>query len=214
MSKLTRTEEKYLNVLYEIYSRCEQGGEFNISYVISKHRVSKRIGTILNQEKIIVNTGSRINPMYQWKSIKPNVNTARKIIEIMLKQNKNYIEKSQLQPYSPSLTKESVLAILEMREIKKYSWAKIAKKTRYSVAHVTNIYNAVKGSEKHLKRMGHYSQKAVNEAKQELNSTIVVPPRMLSNKVQENKPTMEHRVIEKPTQKSINILWGLINIKF
>ena len=217
MSNLTRIEEKYLKVLNEIHSRCQQGGEFKMRDILAQHRVDSNLSRVLLREKLVINVGGNKFPYYQWKTIRPNIYMVKELIQKKkdLEFSKDNVKRKITRKNQPTtLTKEVVLSIVKMKDVKHYSFEQIAEKIKFSSSYVARIYKAYHGSSEHLNKLGQNVECIVNEAKQELNSTIVVPPRMFPNKVQENKPTMEHRVIEKPTQKSINILWGLINIKF
>jgi len=157
MEKLTRVEQKYLNFLFDVEKRCKSGIEFTIRHVIIEHKINRSIGVILKEKGIIKKVGSQKKALYVWKTIRPNINMTKGILD----------------------------AIREYQR-------------------------------------GHESMRP---KKQQKTETIRVEPR-IHPKIESVKPQrggarigagrkrLSEEIKSLPTQKSVVILWGLINIKF
>lgn len=149
MNGLTKTEQKYLDLFFEIENRCKTLQQFTISEITDEYRATKVIGKVLQDKGIIKNVSSKRNPIYVWSTIRPNIKMVRAVLQVIRDdqnvRNANRPERKKSVPYQSKIKAKVV------------------------------------------------------EAKKQLE-TIKVAPRM-------------HPVVESK-QKSIVILWGLINIKF
>jgi hypothetical protein len=234
MKKLTSTEQKYLNFLFELKKECSEVEEFGLTEFLTKNKISHVVGTILIKKGIIQNINNKLYPRYIWKTITPNIHMARAIYQETQKyhnEKRNNApiltqEKPRKLIYAPELTLNKIETIIESRDVKNKSFSQIAKEVNYSQVHTGNIYHAAKGSDEHLKRMGYISNKVVLEYRKNINNqqkpTNQDAKTRMGAKINAAKQRNEtvrveprmHPKLEQKTQKSIVIFWGLINIKF
>jgi len=221
MKKITKTEQKYLNFLFELKKECVESEYFCLTAVLTKHKISHVVGTILIKKGIIQNINNKRQPRYMWKTIQPNIHMARAIYQ---ETKKYYISKRDNLPIltqenpqkkqklmnERELTLDKIETIIDLRDVKNKQFTEIAKEVNYSYVHLNRIYYAAKGSEIHLKRLGNISKKAVKEYRKKIKVSYSDKP----IDTVRAKPRVHPQVVQEQKQRSIVILWGLINIKF
>jgi len=211
MEKITKTEQKYLDMLFDIEQRCKNNELFTIREISSKYKVQRGFSKVMMKNGIMKDVGYPNNPKYIWTSIRPNIKMIRAILKEIRSNKKSYMEiKNNKSSYASKLSETTIENIIYLRDVKKKTFSEISKEVKYSNVHTANIYYAAKGSEIHLKRMGHMSKKAVMQYRKKIKVSYRDKP-IETVRV---KPRMHPQVVQEKKQRSIVILWGLINIKF
>jgi hypothetical protein len=99
MNKLTEVEQRYLTMLFDVEHRCKNSVQFTINDIVSEHRTSKAISVVLQEKGIIKNIGNKRKPFYVWKTIRPNINMARGILEVLREDQQ---KRNALRPKKPT----------------------------------------------------------------------------------------------------------------
>jgi hypothetical protein len=221
MNRLTKTEQKYLTFLNDVYTQCNTNGEFRFSDLTDKHRISRRVSSLLIKEGRVVNKSDGRSPIYVWNTIKPNIHMVKHIQESIRKENKVTTfyrgEKKKTHIWGGfDLNSGQICEIVQLRDVKKKPYSRIAKQFDFSVAHLSNIYHAAKGSKTHRERLNGNLKEAIDEFlnNEVITTQVKAKPIKATTKVETIKVAPRMHPVVDSKQRSVVILWGLINIKF
>ncbi len=88
MNKKTHTRgtrknapERYLKFLQELEQVTKTPVNFSMIELIKKHKISSSVRSVLIEAGII----EKVNGLYEWKSIKPNIKMASKVVSTVSK---------------------------------------------------------------------------------------------------------------------------------
>jgi hypothetical protein len=101
-NKLTKSEEKLLNFLNDLYERTSTNPcQLSLAKHCKENKMNSSLASVLVQNKLIsVNKTYRIY-IYTWNTIKPNINMVRRIDEILKQINRKHnalrLEKARIE---------------------------------------------------------------------------------------------------------------------
>ncbi len=110
--KINHRDQKTLDFLNDLYVKTIEPTAFSLTEFIKERHVNNRISKILLDKKILKLTKNGNKPIYTWNTIKPNINTARKLNIITTGLNK-YYEKGR----PPRMKVEEFNQVLEAKAV-------------------------------------------------------------------------------------------------
>lgn len=79
---ITQKEQKILNFLTELYVKTSEPTQFSMTKFCRDNKIHTNVASILLKNKLLSVDKSSKLPVYSWITIKPNINTAKKVNEI------------------------------------------------------------------------------------------------------------------------------------
>ncbi len=110
--KINHRDQKTLDFLNDLYVKTIEPTAFSLTEFIKERHINNRISKILLDKKILKLTKNGNKPIYTWNTIKPNINTARKLNAITTELNKFY-EKAR----PPRMKVEEFNQVLEAKAV-------------------------------------------------------------------------------------------------
>jgi hypothetical protein len=96
---ITKKEQKILDFLTELHVKTSEPSQFSMAKFCKDNKIHNNIASILLKNKLLSVDKSFKIPVYSWITIKPNINTAKKVNEIFQAMNREinlkYKEKAE-----------------------------------------------------------------------------------------------------------------------
>jgi hypothetical protein len=221
---------KYLEALKDLKNKCDNGGNFILTHFIKDRHLASGFATVVQSKKIIINKGTKNNPQWIWNSIDPNI----KMVEAIKKEA--YVKRQK----SQTTIDEDDNIINGLKKLKKlcdtnggnFVYRDFVKKhkisnndsiaikskkiiinkgTRFSPTYVWNTTLSFENILKIIRQ----NQKTIIIRNENTDSNIKPEKNTRGGKrVGSGRKTLAEEIKRLPKQRSIVILWGLINIKF
>ena len=179
-------QKKYLNCLNEVYNLTKDGYvHISLNNVVKEHKVSNRLPRIIGENFVnIIQNGRQYD--YKWKSIKPNLKMVNKCIVECSKLNRGSMSKSVINYNSAHdiAKKQTQIKNVETKVVEPKQENTLQIQV-YEII-IKTLNDDLDSKEKQI---------------EELEKKLSLKTKRITKKVE-------------PTQKNINILWGLIKIKY
>jgi hypothetical protein len=194
------TEERFMTILWDIYSKTANGSKMlGYKEFCKSHNVTTIVFPILVKHKVLEREKvpglgrGKSYFSYTWNTIQPNIYMAKKLMDEIIKINKEGNAKHQLKLKQQKLAEKGIVEAIEIKE----EQLKV-EDLQEEVSNGTHkVYN-------------HFTQTFVDQS-DPFNSRISNPVTLSSSPVISEK---EKVILKKQSTRKISICWGLIYIQW